>query len=47
LSWTWVTLAAVVAFVLLVIALRVLERGGDAAEDGQDARREPDEGDER
>jgi beta-lactamase regulating signal transducer with metallopeptidase domain len=44
LSWIWITLAAVVAFVLLVIALRVLERGGDAAEDGQEDRRE--EGDE-
>jgi hypothetical protein len=46
-SWIWITLAAVVAFVLLVIVLAVLERGRDTAEDGQEARREPDEGDER
>jgi hypothetical protein len=45
LSWPWITLVAVVAFVLLVIALRVLERGGDPAEDGQETRQE--EGDER
>jgi hypothetical protein len=43
-SWPWITLAAVVAFVLFGLALYVLERGGDAAEDGQETRRE--EGDE-
>jgi hypothetical protein len=45
-SWTWITLAAVGAFGLLMLALYVLERGGDAAEDGQEARREREEGDE-
>jgi hypothetical protein len=44
-SWIWITLAAVVAFGLLMLALYVLERGGDAAEDGQETRQE--EGDER
>jgi hypothetical protein len=43
-SWPWITLAAVVAFGLLMLALYVLERGGDPPEDGQGDRRE--EGDE-
>jgi hypothetical protein len=43
-SWLWITLAAVIAFVLLALVLYVLERGRDTAEDGQEARRE--EGDE-
>lgn len=40
-SWVpvWVILGAFAAFVLLALVLAVLERGGDATEDGQEDRR--------
>lgn len=36
----WIVLGAVAAFVLLLLALAALERGGDPAEDGQEPQRE-------
>jgi hypothetical protein len=40
-SWTpvWIILGIAAAFVVLALVLAVLERGGDAAEDGREAQR--------